>query len=177
MITKREAFSFLKEHQPMPNDDKLKENEIKEYKEVRDYFVCNPDEKCVSLFLNSFGGKDGLGVYQMVEDVILMYDSEIVLPHILKAFDSEYEGVKYWGIQISSNFPSECLFNPLVNLLKSEDEDIKLATITAMAQLALNNIKKEQVIDILEKECERISDEDIKEFTEEVLLDIQNSTI
>lgn len=177
MITRLEALSFLKEHQPMPNDDKLKENEIRKYEEVRDYFINNPDEQCVPLFLNSFGGKDGLGVYQMVEDVISMYDSEIVLPHILKAFDSEYEGVKYWGIQISSNFPSECLFNPLVNLLKSEDEDIKLETITAIAQLALNNIKKEEVIDILEKECKRISDEDIKKFAEEVLLDIQSSTL
>lgn len=177
MITELEALSFLKEHQPMPDDDKLKNNEIKKYDEIRDYFINNPNEQCVPLFLNSFGGKDGLGVYQMVEDVILMYDSEIVLPHILKSFDSEYEGVKYWGIQISSNFPSECLFNPLVNLLKSEDEDIKLATVVAIAQLALNNIKKEEVIDVLEKECKRILDEDIKEFVEEVLSDIQNSTL
>lgn len=177
MITKLEALSFLKKHQPMPNDDEIKENEINEYEEVRKYFINNPDEQCVPLFLNSFGGKDGLGVYQMVENVILMYDSEIVLPHILKALDSTYEGVKYWGIQISSNFPSECLFNPLVNLLKLKDEDIKLATITAIAQLALHNIKKEEVINILEKEYKRISDEDIKEFAEEVLLDIQNSTL
>lgn len=175
MITRLEALSFLKEHQPMPNDDKLKENEIKKYEEVRNYFISHPDEQCVPLFLNSFGGKDGLGVYQMVEDVILMYDSEIVLPHILETFDSKNEGVKYWGIQISSNFPSECLFNPLVRLLKSDDEDIKLATITAIAQLAVNNIRKEEVIDILEKECKRILDKKIKEFAEEVLLDIQNS--
>lgn len=177
MLTKYEAFSFLEEHQPMPKDDELKESEIDKYEEVRKYFLDNPDEKCIPLFLNSFGGKDGLGVYQVVEDVILMYDSEIVLPHILKALDSTYEGVKYWAIQISSNFPSECLFNPLVSLLKLKDEDIKLATITAIAQLALNNIKKEEVIHILEKECKRISDEDIKEFAEEVLLDIQNSTL
>ena len=177
MLTKDEAFSFLEEHQPMPKDDELKESGIKKYEEVRKYFLDNPDEKCLPLFLNSFGGKDGLGVYQVVEDVILMYDGEIVLPHILKALDSTYEGVKYWGIQISSNFPSECLFNPLVNLLKLKDEDIKSATITAIAQLALNNIKKEEVINILEKECKRISDEDIKELAEEVLLDIQNSTL
>ena len=172
-MTKQEALSFLKEHQPMPSDDKLKESELDKYDEVREYFINNPDEQCVPLFLNSFGGKDGLGVYQVVEDVFFMYDSEIVLPHILKALDSEYEGVKYWAIQISSNFPSECLFNPLVNLLKSEDEDIKSATIIAIAQLALNDIKKEEVIDVLEKECKRIQDEEIKEFAEEVLLEIQ----
>ncbi len=177
MITRTEAFSFLKKHQPMPNDDKLKESEIKRYEEVREYFINNPDEKCIPLFLNSFGGKDGFGVYQMVEDVILMYDSKKVLPHLLKTFYSIYEGVKYWGIQISSNFPSECLFNPLVGLLQSEDENIKLVTITAIAQLALNNIKKKQVVYVLEKECRKILDEYVKEFTKEVLLDIQNSTL
>ena len=39
MITRTEAFSFLKKHQPMPNDDKLKESEIKRYEEVREYFI------------------------------------------------------------------------------------------------------------------------------------------
>lgn len=120
MVIRQEALDFLKEHQPMPSDDKLQEKEIKKYEEVRRYFLENPDEQCVPLFFNSFGGKDGLGVYQMVEEVILMYDSEAVLPYLLKTFDSEYESVKYWGIQISSNYPSECLFNPLVNLLESE---------------------------------------------------------
>lgn len=177
MITRIEAVSFLEEHQPMPNDNELKENEIKKYEEVRNYFIYNPDEQCIPLFLNSFGGKDGFGVYQMVEDVILMYDSEKVLPHILKALDSKYDGVKYWAIQISANFPSKSLFSPLVHLLKSEDEDIKLASIASLAQLALNNVKKDEVIGILEKECKKILDEDVREFAEEVLLDIQSNTL
>lgn len=175
MITKKEAFSFLKEHQPMPNDDELDEKVIKRYEEVRKYFLNNPDEKCIPLFLNSFGGKDGLGVYQMVEDVIIMYDSKKVLPHIIEAFDSTYESIKYWGIQISFNFPSKCLFDPLTNLCRIEDEDIKLATITSLAQLALNSIMKKEVIKILEEECKKVMEEDIKEFIEEVLFDIQNS--
>ena len=66
MITKTEAFSFLKEHKPMPCDDELKENEIKKYEEVREYFISNPNEWCILLFLNSFGGKDEFGVYQMM---------------------------------------------------------------------------------------------------------------
>ncbi|MBQ4069160.1 MAG: hypothetical protein IJC76_07895 [Lachnospiraceae bacterium] len=177
MITKKEAVSFLKAHQPMPSDDELQENDIKKYAEIRDYFIKNPDEQCISLFLNSFGGKDGYGVYQMVEDVILMYDIEKVVPHLLKTFDSVYEGVKYWGIQISSNYPSEKFFEPLVDLLKSEDEDIKFATITTLARMALNNINKQQIINILKKEYEILLDEDIKEFIIEVLFDITNSNL
>ncbi len=37
MITKIEALSFLKEHQPMPKDEELK-NEIEKYEEVRNFF-------------------------------------------------------------------------------------------------------------------------------------------
>lgn len=78
MLTKNEAISFLEEHQSMPKDDELKESEIKKYEEVRKYFLDNPDEQCIPLFLNSFGGKDGFGVYQMVEEVLLDIDNNIL---------------------------------------------------------------------------------------------------
>ena len=52
MITRLEAFSFLESHQPMPSDEKLTEIEIKKYEEVRTFFINNPDEQCVPLFLN-----------------------------------------------------------------------------------------------------------------------------
>lgn len=174
MITKFEAFSFLEEHQPMPSDEKLTEVEIKKYEEVRTFFINNPDEQCIPLFLNSFGGKDGLGTYQMVEDVIVMYKKEIVLPHILHALKNPYGGVQYWCIQIASDFPDESLLSPLSAFLQSEDQDIKAVAITAIAQLALNHIKVYEVLEILQKEMKQISDMDTKEFAIEVLADIQN---
>lgn len=176
MITKLEAFSFLKEHQPMPSDDELTKQEIEKYEEVRRFFLDNVDEQCIPLFLNSFGGKDGYGTYQMVEDIILMYDKEVVLPYVLNAFNSSCEYVIYWSIQIASNFPDVDLFIPLVNFFKYEDEDIKLATITALAQLALNDIKTNDVIDALKNEIETTSDDEVKEFAEEVLEDIQKDS-
>lgn len=176
MITKLEAFSFLKEHQPMPSDDKLTKQEIEKYEEVRRFFLDNEDEQCIPLFLNSFGGRDCYGIYQMVEEVILMYDKEVVLPYILDAFNSSCEYVIYWCVEIASNFPDADLFIPLVKFLKYEDEDIKLATIMALAQLALNDINTNDVIEVLKNEIETISDDEIKEFAEEVLGDIENSS-
>ena len=173
MITKLEAISFLKQHQPMPNDKELEKNEIEKYEEVRRFFVDNPDEECIPLFLNSFGDKDGFGVYQMVEDVISMYEAEKVLPHILKALQNEHNGIKYWNVQIASNFPNERLFMPLSKLVLNEDVDIKMASISALAQLAMNDICKAEVIDILKQVCEETDDEDVKDFGEEVLRDIQ----
>lgn len=174
MITKLEAFSFLKEHQPMPSDDELTKQEIEKYEEVRKFFLDNVDEQCISLFLNSFGGKDGYGIYQMVEDVIFMYDKEVVLPYVLNAFNSSCEYVIYWCVQIASNFPDVDLFIPLVKFLEYEDEDIKLATITALGQLALNDVCTNDVIHVLKNEIETTSDDEEKEFAEEVLKDIQN---
>lgn len=175
MITKAEAVSFLREHQPMPQDQELKEEEIKKYEEVRTFFIKNPDEQCIPLFLNSFGGKDGLGVYQMVEDVLVMYDKRIVLPYILHAFRSSYGSVQYWCIQIASNFPDESLFLPLVHFLQSEDLDIKAAAIIAIAQLALNHIKGYEILNILKEELKKISDAETKELAAEVLTDIQSN--
>lgn len=175
MITRTDALSFLKKHQPMPSDNELKKEIIEKYEETRTFFLNNPDEQCIPLLLNSFGGKDGLGVYQMVEEVIVMYDKEVVLPHILNAFESTFESVKYWCIQISSSFPDTRLFNPLIKLLQLDDEDIKTATITSLAQLALNGICTNEIINVLEDEIERMNDEETKEFAEEVLLDIKNS--
>ena len=161
----------------MPSDDELTRQEIQKYAEVRRFFLNNVDIQCVPLLLNSFGGKDGFGVYQMVEDVILMYDKEEVIPHILDAFNNSCEYVIYWCVQIASNFPDVALFMPLVRFLKHDDDDIKLVSITALAQLALNNIRTDDVIDVLKNEIERITDDEVKEFAVEVLEDIQNSTI
>lgn len=175
MITELEAFSFLEEHQPMPRDADLNEDDIQMYEQVRRYFIDNPNERCVPLFLNSFGGKDGFGVYQMVENVILMYNKETVLPHVLNGFNSLHDGIQYWCIQIASCFPDECLFEPLVAFLRLDDEDIKLVTIDALAQLALNNINKKEVINVLEAKLLNGEDEYVIEFAEKVLNDIKNN--
>lgn len=175
MITKIEALSFLKGHQPMPSDKELKKEELETYEKVRDFFMNNFDEQCIRLFLNSFGGKDGFGIYQMVEDVIMMYNKETVLPYILNAFNNPSDCVKYWCIQISFNFPDGRLFVPLIQLLQSEDEDIKLVTITALAQLALNGISVKEVIKVMKDEIDKTADEEMKQFITEVLSDIESS--
>ena len=175
MITKTEAISFLQEHQPMPKDNELSDVIINKYDEVRDFFINNPDNQCIPLFLNSFGGKNGLGVYQMIEFVITMYDKKEVLPHVLNALHSPYDSVRYWAAQIASNYPDETLVESLCNLLSEEDDDIKAATITALAQLALNNISVNMVIEVLEDEIKKITDEEIKEFAKEVLEDVRVS--
>ncbi len=169
-----EALSFLEEHQPMPSDDECKDDEIKKYEEVRKFFLNHRDERCIPLFLNSFGGKDGFGVYQLVEDVIVMYDKEAVLPCLMDAFGNSSVSVKYWCVQISSSFPDGRLFPPLAGLLQADDEDVRMASIAALGQLALKHIRRNEVIKALEEEMKKISEEEIREFVMEILSDIRN---
>ena len=98
IMTKLEAFSFLKDNQPMPSDDELTKQDIEKYEEVRKFLLYNADVQFVPLLLNSFGGKDGYGVYQMIEDVIMMYSKDEVLPHILNAFHNPSKYVVYWNV-------------------------------------------------------------------------------
>jgi len=61
------ALAFLERHQPLPPDDQLSADLIREYDEVRKFFIEHPDPRCIPLFLNSFGDESCFGVYQLVE--------------------------------------------------------------------------------------------------------------
>lgn len=173
MISKLEAVSFLQLHQPMSEKEQVDEECMKKYEEVRKFFIENPDKECIPLFLNSFGGKDGLGVYQLVEDVILMYNTDTVLPYILQSLSNSNDSIKYWSIQIASNFPDSRLFTPFSRLLQHEDEDIKIAAIIGLAQLALNDIYVREIVEMLTKEYKSTSNKYVKDFCNEVLADLQ----
>ncbi|RZJ86949.1 MAG: hypothetical protein EOO60_12790, partial [Hymenobacter sp.] len=85
-MTTIEALSFLQQHQPLPHDEVLAQNLvlIEIYEEVRAHFTAHPDPRCVALFLNSFGGTDGLGVYQMVETALYPLDYDFVVQALVQ---------------------------------------------------------------------------------------------
>ncbi len=169
-MDKEKALSFLKENQPMPNDRNLDENLISMYDEVRKYFLDNPDEECLPLFLNSFGEYDGMGVYQLVEDVILKFQHDDVVKNLLEALKSKYSGVKYWCVQICESFPDEKLIDPLRGLLSDPNQDIKIAVITSLVQIQDN-----KVVCILKNQLNFEKDEEVKNFLIDVIEDIEES--
>ncbi len=176
MISKTEAFSFLEAHQPMPDDNEVRKEELEQYEEVRQFFLTYKDEACIPLFLNSFGGKAGFGVYKMVEEVIMMYDKECVLPYMMDAFANPSASVRYWCIRIAARFPDDCLFDPLTRLLESEDEDIRAAAVTALSKLAVHKIRTGMVINVLRDAMTAMTDQELKEFAAGTLRDIQNGS-
>lgn len=169
-MDKEKALSFLKENQPMPNDKNLNENIISVYDEVRRYFLANPDEECLPLFLNSFGEYGGMGVYQLVEDVILKFSHDKVVNCLLETLKSKFNGVKYWCAQICALFPDEKLINPLEKLLNDSNQDIRMSVITSLSQ-----IQDEKVITILKNQLSVEEDDEVKDFLIDVIEDVEGN--
>lgn len=169
-MDKEKALSFLKENQPMPNDKDLNESLISVYDEVRRYFLANPDEECLPLFLNSFGEYGGMGVYQLVEYVILKFSHDKVVNCLLEALKSKFNGVKYWCAQICALFPDEKLINPLEKLLNDSNQDIRMSVITSLSQ-----IQDEKVITILKNQLNIEKDDEVKDFLIDVIEDVEGN--
>lgn len=136
-MNRNEALSFLRDHQPMPDDDDLTQEVIDKYDEVRKFFTANPDKEVISLFLNSYGNGDGWGVYQLVEDVFYKCHRDDVVVEIKEILEnpSIADSVRYWVTQVSSAFSDVKLKKGLAISLKSKNEDIRDA-----AQLSIDMI-------------------------------------
>jgi hypothetical protein len=166
-MNKIEAIEFLKQHQPLPDDDKLTKEIIDNYDAVRKYFKLNPDEECIPLFLNSFGYVDGFGVYQLIEDIISLFDREKVVPHLKKALQSQFRGVRYWNTQIAAIFPNNELINELKNRLMEDDFDMRYAAITALEQIGGSEVKI-----ILEQALKNEDEDELKDLLREAIKNI-----
>lgn len=136
-MNRNEALSFLRDHQPMPDDDDLTQEVIDKYDEVRKFFTANPDKEVISLFLNSYGNGDGWGVYQLVEDVFYKCHRDDVVVEIKEILEnpSIADSVRYWVTQVSAAFSDVKLKKGLEISLKSKNEDIRDA-----AQLSIDMI-------------------------------------
>ena len=140
------------------------------YDEIRRYFLANPDEECLPLFLNSFGEYDGMGVYQLVEDIILKFKHDKVVNCLIEALKSKHNGVRYWCAQICSLFPDERLINLLIELINDSNQDIRISGITSLSQ-----IQDDRVITILKNQLSVEEDDEIKDFLIEVIEDVEGN--
>lgn len=140
-MTTEEALDFLRRHQPMPDDEMLSEEIINEYDQVRKHFLDISDERCIPLFLNSFGEGDGFGVYQLVEDVFRKYPPSKVVAHLETALADPKRSVRYWAAEIAANFPDEQLVPSLQALLDEDNEDLVAASVIALGQIESREAK------------------------------------
>lgn len=136
-MNRNEALSFLRNHQPMPDDDELTQEVIDKYDEARKLLTADPDKEAISLLLNSYGNGDGRGIYQLVEDVLYKCHRDDVIVEIKEILEnpSIADSVRYWVTQVSAAFSDVKLKKGLEISLKSKNEDIRDA-----AQLSIDMI-------------------------------------
>lgn len=164
----KEALDFLRKHQPMPSDRELNKDILDKYDEVRKFFLTYREPECVPLLLNSFGAGSGLGVYQLIEDVIRIYDNSEVIPYLKSALKSNSKSIRYWNAQIAAYFPTTELLEPLTELLGEDDYDIKYAALTALEQL-----DSEKVLGVIKDFQDIETDTELQELAQEIIDDIE----
>jgi len=135
VMIKNEQFylDFLKKNQPMLPDEELTEETLKIYDDARVYFQQNPNKACIPLFLNSFGERDGLGVYQLVEEVFYDFSIEDMKEHLINALSNKKGSIQYWCSRIASHFPCVEFIAHLEKLLYEGNFDIKCAVLDSLS--------------------------------------------
>ncbi|MCT7942917.1 hypothetical protein [Shewanella holmiensis] len=162
-----EALEFLKKHQPLPTDEQISANEIDTFNKVMNYFIDNPDERCIPLMMNAFGDEDGFGVYQLCDDVFNKYEPSKVMPHIKLALTSEYYGVRYWASQWAMDINDIGLFPELKLMLQNPiDEEAHYYCVAALMDI-WNKIPETEVSDTIIHFGSLSTNPDILELIEE----------
>lgn len=164
-MDKDTALNFLRQHQPMPPDDKLTKDIIKQYDEVIDYFIESPNPECVPLFLNSFGDGEGNGLYEQVEQVFYTFTKSEVVPHLVKSLKSEHAGVRYWSAQIAMDYSVPELIDPLEQLLAHDE----IEETRQFAAAALEDIPDKRVDEIFARQLKVEQDPELAAEIKEAL--------
>lgn len=129
-----EAIAFLEAHQPMGPDLELSQEEIDGWDAATRALTGSTDPRVPSLILTSFGEGDGLGTYQLVDDVLRSLPRDGVIEALLPALRSEHGSVRSWSMEMAMDFPDSSLVGEAVRLMEApprSDWDEDAATYAA----------------------------------------------
>lgn len=163
-MTTEEALQFLSSHQPLPPTREIGESVLEKFDDIRKHFAVNIDNRCVPLLLNAFGDGDGHGVFQLVEDTIMAYPDEVVIPALLNGLQSQHASVREWNAEIVANYPRPEFVVPLTNLLRNGGVDEQMAAVTALELIGTSEAK-EQLVKALETDIH----DDVKDTIRQAL--------
>ncbi len=119
-----DALQFLEQHQPMPGDSNITQEQCDLFMSTLKHFSENPDERCIPLLINAVSNETGLGMYEMIGDVLIEQKRENVVEALKTALSRANDAVKYrccwWATDIDA-WDLEALIWPLKS---SENEDL-----------------------------------------------------
>lgn len=164
-MTNDEALAFLKSNQPMPADKAGPPEIFRRYDEVREHFLSTSDDRCVPLFLGSFGEGSGFGIYQLVEDVLRRYPRKLVVDALRQHLGSKHQGVRNWCLLLGVEYADRSLVPFFARSLRSDDPEERLWAAHCMQQVYVESEDRADVEACLAEE----PNEDITALLEEML--------
>jgi hypothetical protein len=122
-----EALNFLGNHQPMPGDGEISQEECDLFIAVLNHFKENPDERCIPLFIYSVSINTGLGMYEIIGDVLVAQNRDQVVEKLKDALIDGNDAIRYrccwWAADLDA-WELEEQIDPLTN---SSNEDLREA--------------------------------------------------
>jgi hypothetical protein len=165
-MTTNEAIAFLEQHQPLPPTSGIDDGLFRRFDEVRKFLSENRDDRCVPLLLNVFGDGDGHGVYQLVEDTILRFPEDLVIPQLVAGLRNPRSSIRYWNAEIAANYSRAELVAPLLACLRHGTIEERMAAVAALERNASSEVRQ-----ALENALVADLEKPVKDLIQEVLGD------
>ena len=158
----------------MPPDDEWTDELAVAYEKTRKFFLIHKDKDCIPLFLNSFGTGEGLGLYQLVQEVFQLFSVKEMLLPLSKALHSEHESVRLRAAQAVNLFPDERLIKPLLWAIHHSAAPIRLSCYRALEsiQQATGNDYREQILKLSEERLKKEQDKFNIEFLQQLKINL-----
>lgn len=132
------AIRFLTDHQPMPDDNDINEQQAETYFQILKLFEKEKDERCIPLLINSVSENTGMGMYEYISDALIKQDRQKVIENLRIGLKSNNQGVVYRCCWWSVDIDAWDLLEDIKPLQFNENTDIQEAA-TAFIKLREEN--------------------------------------
>jgi hypothetical protein len=174
-MTHTEARLFLLDNQPLPPDDKISQDQLNSFDQVRLFLADNPDESFIPLMLNAFGDGSGYGLYQVCDNVFRCFSTPKMAPHLEAAMRSPHKGVRYWATHWAPEFPDESLIPVLSERTRDKEADTDFFAIFALSVI-FQRTGNRKALEILKRRREGETDQELLEVIDETIAEAEPSS-
>ncbi|RJG36506.1 hypothetical protein [Motilimonas pumila] len=134
-----ESLQFLAKHQPMPSDLEITNVQCDLFVASLELFQNSHDVRCIPLFMNCVSEHTGMGMYEIIADVLMNQDRVNVIRGLRDGLQSNDIAIKYrccwWALELDA-WELLPIIEPLVN---SDNEDLRDAS-EAYVNIAGENV-------------------------------------
>lgn len=117
VMTIEQSLEFLVKHQPMPSDLIITEEQCEQFLCALELFQSVQDPRCVPLLINCISEHTGMGMYEIISDVLINQERRGVIENLKLGLQSPDNAIKYrccwWALDLDA-WELTDLIEPLV---------------------------------------------------------------